>query len=230
MRIFNADGSEAEACGNGLRCLVIYAISRGVISKEISEVVIETISGLRKAKVLTSIGNKTSIQVSMGKPEFDPIKIPIVTVPGRGNLLDINMMTDYPVTLSDMELSLTFVAMGNPHAIFFQMQPVTEFPLCNVGPMIENNELFPNRTNFEVARVIDHNSIEVRVWERGVGETLSCGSGACAVAVASLVLLKTSNPVLIKLPGGILEVDWNGIGEVLLSGPAEIVFDGEWLD
>ena len=230
MRIFNTDGSEAEACGNGLRCLVRYAISRGVIGKETSEVVIETITGLRKARILTNMGDKTSIQVSMGKPEFDPIKIPVVIVPDRGKLLDINMMTDYPVTIGDMELPLTFVAMGNPHAIYFQKQAVTEFPLSNVGPAIENNELFPNRTNFEVARIIDHSSIEVRVWERGVGETLSCGSGACAVAVTSLVLNYISNPVVIKLPGGILQVDWNGIGEVLLSGPAEIVYDGEWLN
>ncbi|UCG55070.1 MAG: diaminopimelate epimerase [Dehalococcoidia bacterium] len=230
MRIFNADGSESEACGNGLRCLVRYAISKGVINKNASEVTIETITSVRKAKILTSINDKTRIQVSMGKPEFDISKIPIAILPGKEKLLDINMISDYPINIGDMELFLCFVSMGNPHAVYFQKQPVVEFPLSNIGPAIERHELFPNRTNFEVAKVIDRDSIEVRVWERGVGETLACGSGACAVAVASQVLDYTSNPVVIKQPGGTLEVDWSGTGEAFLDGPAEIVFHGDWPD
>jgi diaminopimelate epimerase len=132
--------------------------------------------------------------------------------------------------IDDRELLLSFISMGNPHAVYFQQQPVTEFPLSVIGPAVERHELFPSRVNFEVARVINRSLIEVRVWERGVGETLACGSGACAVAVASQMLDYTNSPVAIELPGGTLEVEWDGAGEVLLSGPAEIVFSGDWPD
>lgn len=230
MRIFNADGSEAEACGNGLRCLVRYAVNRGIVDSKAEEINIETIAGLRKAKLFTGMGNETKIQVDMGKPEFDAAKIPVATVPGRGKLVDIKLIAEYPVAIDDRELLLNFVAMGNPHAVYFQQQPVAEFPLSSVGPAVERHKLFPNRINFEVARVINRRLIEVRVWERGVGETLACGSGACAVAVAARLLDYTNNPVSIKLPGGILEVDWDRAGEVMLSGPAEEVFCGEWPD
>ena len=230
MRIFNTDGSEAEACGNGLRCLVRYALDKGYINHEAGEVNIETIAGLRKAKLFTGTGGEIKIQVNMGKPEFDAVKIPVAVEPGRGKLVDIILIAEYPVIIDNRELLLSFIAMGNPHAVYFQQQPVSEFPLSNIGPAVERHKLFPNRVNFEVARVINCRLIEVRVWERGVGETLACGSGACAVAVAARLLDYTYNPVSIKLPGGILEVDWDRAGEVMLSGPAEIVFNGEWPD
>ncbi|MFH1662575.1 MAG: diaminopimelate epimerase [Chloroflexota bacterium] len=230
MHIFNADGSEAEACGNGIRCLVSYAVNRGFINKEAGVVTIETIAGLRKARLFTGTGNETKIQVGMGKPEFDASKIPVAVVPGRGNLLDIKLITEYPISIGEMELKLCFAGMGNPHAVYFQQQSVAEFQLSHIGPAVEMNALFPNRVNFEVVRVINRKLMEMRVWERGVGETLACGSGACAVAVISQMLGYTDNPVAIKLPGGTLEVEWNGAGEVLLSGPAEIVFSGEWPD
>ena len=120
--------------------------------------------------------------------------------------------------------------MGNPHAVYFWQHPVSEFPLSRLGPKVENLPIFPNRVNFEVARVISRREIEARVWERGVGETLACGSGACAIAVAAHLYGYIDNKVDIKLPGGVLGVDWNGAGEVFLSGPAEIVFNGEWSD
>lgn len=230
MHIFNADGSEAEACGNGLRCLVRYAASRGFFGNEAEGVNIETISGVRKARLLTVTDKETNIQVAMGKPEFDAAKIPVAVVPGRGKLLDINLITEYPLMIDDRELLLSFISMGNPHAVYFQQQPVTEFPLSVIGPAVERHELFPSRVNFEVARVINRSLIEVRVWERGVGETLACGSGACVVAVASQMLDYTNSPVAIELPGGTLEVEWDGAGEVLLNGPAEIVFSGDWPD
>jgi diaminopimelate epimerase len=230
MHIFNADGSEAEACGNGIRCLVRYAASRGFFDNEAEDITIATIAGVRKAKLFTGIGNETKIQVGMGKPEFYAAKIPVAVVPGRGKLLDIKLITEYPLMIDDRELLLSFIAMGNPHAVYFQQQPVAEFSLSVVGPAVERHELFPSRVNFEVARVINRNLIEVRVWERGVGETLACGSGACAVAVAGQMLDYTDSPVAIKLPGGTLEVEWDRAGEVLLSGPAEVVFSGEWPD
>jgi diaminopimelate epimerase len=139
-------------------------------------------------------------------------------------------MLQYPVCIDGLELQLNLVSMGNPHAIHFCQHPVSDFPLSQLGPKVEYLEIFPNRTNFEVARVINPQQIEVRVWERGVGETLACGSGACAVAVAAQLHGYIGNKVDIKLPGGILQVEWDGSREVMLSGPAEKVFTGEWQD
>ena len=230
MRLFNADGSEAEACGNGLRCLVKYAVDRGLVDSDADEAMIETIAGIRRAKFFMEAGKTTMIQVSMGKPEFDASKIPVAMEKGKGDIFDITLITNYPLSLEGSELRLSFVAMGNPHAINFQQQPVSEFPLPRIGPAIEKDKLFPKRVNFEVASVINRNSIDVRVWERGVGETLACGSGACAVAVAAQLLGYIDNPVNINLPGGTLEVSWDRAGEVLLSGPVVTVFSGEWPD
>lgn len=230
MRVFNADGSETEACGNGLRCLVKYIVDRGLVDSGTDGITIETIAGLRKARLLTEAGEVARIQVGMGKPEFDAAKIPVAIVPGRGKLVDIKLITDYPITVEGSQLRLSFVAIGNPHAVCFQQQPVSEFPLSQLGPLIEQHQLFPNRVNFEVASIVSRRRIDVRVWERGVGETLACGSGACAVTVVAQLLGYTDNPVEVKLPGGILEVEWDGAGEVLLSGPAETVYTGEWPD
>jgi len=230
MRVFNADGSEAEACGNGLRCLVKYAIDQGLANAKVDEVRVETIAGIRKARLIKQAGKVTKIQAGMGIPEFDAHKIPVALKSKRGRIVDIKLTADYPLTIEDKELRLSFISMGNPHAVCFQKQPVSQFPLSRLGPIIEKHELFPNRANFEVASVISRKQIDVRVWERGAGETLACGSGACAVAVVAQLLDYINNPVEIKLPGGTLEVDWDRAGEVLLSGPAEIVFTGEWPD
>ena len=135
---------------------------------------------------------------------------------------------NYPVTVDGKALLLNFVSMGNPHAVYFWQQPVSDFPLSQLGPKVERLAIFPNRVNFEVANVISRQQIEARVWERAVGETLACGSGACAIAVAAQLHGYIDNKVDIKLPGGILQVEWDGVGEVLLSGPAEVVFSGEW--
>ena len=227
MRILNSDGSEAEACGNGLRCLVKYVIDRGLANTEAKEITVETIAGVRKSR-LTKEDKVTKIQVGMGKPEFEAKNIPVAIEPGKGDLVDIKLISSYPLVVEGRELSLNFVSMGNPHAIYFWNRPLPDFPLSRLGPAVEKHSLFPNRVNFEVAHVISRREIEVRVWERGVGETLGCGSGACTVAVCAQLLGYTGSRVDIKLPGGILEVEWDMVGEVLLSGPAETVFSGEW--
>ena len=177
MRVFNADGSEAEACGNGLRCLVKYAVDNDFVDSDAEELSVETISGIRKARLLEKRGGSSFIQTGMGKPELEAARVPVITEPKKGKIVDI-MLSDYPLTADGEELRLSFVAMGNPHAVYFQQQPVEEFPLPRLGPLVENNEIFPKRINFEVVRVIDRRRIDVRVWERGVGETLACGSGA----------------------------------------------------
>ncbi len=230
MRIFNADGSEAEACGNGIRCLVKYAVTKGLVNAGVRQIRVETIAGIRKARLATESGRGVKVQVGMGAPEFDVGRIPVAVEPGRGKIVDQRLIADYPLTIEGTKLRLSFVSMGNPHAVHFQSQPVADFPLSCLGPAVEKNKLFPKRVNFEAARVLSRKQIEIRVWERGVGETLGCGSGACAVAVAAQLLDYADQRVEIKLPGGVLEAGWDGVGEVLLSGPAEIVFSGEWPD
>ncbi|MGD9117525.1 MAG: diaminopimelate epimerase [Dehalococcoidia bacterium] len=223
MRMFNPDGSEAEACGNGLRCLVRYALDKGVVDTKATEISVETIAGIRKARLLTQ-GNKTIIQVGMGQPRFGAKEIPVTLETSLAEPI-----LDYPLTVGDRKLSLSFVSMGNPHAVCFVEQPVAEFPLAQIGPKVEKHPMFPQRTNFEVARVLGQGQLEARVWERGAGETLACGSGACAIAViARIAKMHNCNKFDIRLPGGMLSVEWDGKGEVRLSGPAEIVLSGEW--
>ena len=230
MRIFDTDGSEAEACGNGIRCLAKYIYEKELISHEIARISVETISGIREIK-LSKRGDKLiGIQANMGKPEFRAEEIPVVLKQGESNIVDIKSMLSYPVIIDGTDLLLNLVSMGNPHAVYFCQHPVSDFPLSEIGPEVEYLAIFPNRVNFEIARVLSRKQIEARVWERGVGETLACGSGACAITVAAQLLGYVDNKVDIKLPGGALDLEWNGDGEVLLSGPAEIVFNGEWPD
>ena len=165
----------------------------------------------------------------MGRPHFRADEIPVTIKPDAEKVVDIISMLSCPVTVSDRELRLHFVSMGNPHAVYFWQHPVADFPLSCLGPEIEQHKIFPKRVNFEVARVISQGEIEVRVWERGVGETLACGTGACAVAVAAQKLGYAEKKVAMKLAGGNLDVEWDGVGEVLLGGPAEIAFTGVWL-
>jgi diaminopimelate epimerase len=227
MRIFNPDGSEAEACGNGLTCLAKYVVNRGLADIRTQEILVETIAGIRKARINRAKGKLVKIQVSMGTPKLGAKDIPVAIEDARG-LVDIKSMLSYPVIIDGRELLLNFVSMGNPHAVYFCQHPVSDFPLSQIGPKVEHLPIFLNRVNFEVAHVVNRQQIEARVWERGVGETLACGSGACAVAVAAQLRGYINNKVNIKLPGGILAVEWGGVGEIFLSAPAEIVFNGEW--
>lgn len=222
LRMFNPDGSEAEACGNGLRCFAKYAVESGLVGS--AEFMVETLAGTRSVRTQAEKG----VQVAMGIPTFDPTAIPVVVE--RRDKQDPTPVLDYPITIGDSELRISCVSMGNPHAVCFLNEPITDFPLAEVGPRVEHHHMFPNRVNFAVANVISQNEIRARVWERGAGETLSCGSGACAIAVTAQSKGLIDNRVDIGLPGGTLTVDWNGVGEVLLSGPAEVVFYGVWKD
>jgi len=218
MRIFNSDGSEAEVCGNGLRCLARYVIDCGLAEAD-EELTVETTAGVKRIKPHSD----GRFQVDMGTPMFRPEEIPIVAA------VDIIPVVDYPVNAGGRELLLTFVSMGNPHGVCF-VQDLADFPLSELGPIMQHHELFPQRLNFEIARVVSRGEIIARVWERGAGETLSCGSGACAVAVAAQLHGYVGSQVDVVLPGGRLNVMWDGEGEVYLSGTAELVFTGEWPD
>lgn len=225
MSMFNPDGSEAEACGNGIRCFGKYLIDNGLSSAY--ELTIETLAGIRTLWPTVVNNEITTIKVNMGIPQVEPSKIPVLVnvVPS-----DVTPLTRYLLTIKGMPLILHFVSMGNPHAILFMELPVNSFDLLEIGPHVENDKMFPLRTNFEIVNIVDRHSIQARVWERGAGETLSCGSGACAIAVASMLLDYIDSPVNIKLPGGTLVIEWDKKGEVFLSGPVKIVFKGEWPD
>jgi len=229
MRIFNTDGSEAKTCGNGLGCLVKYFADRGSANSGTKEISVETVTGIRRAKVYKVTGKVTKVQTGMGKPEFGDKDIPVIIGQGEGNVVDIKSMMTYSMTIDGKELCLSLVSMGNAHAVYFCHHPVSDFPLSRLGPRVEQRKIFPKGVNFEVARVLNRQQIEARVWEKGVGETLACGSGACAITVAARLQGYIDNKVAIKLPGGILGVEWDGVGEVFLNGPAETVFTGEWL-
>ncbi len=230
MCVFNPDGSEAEACGNGIRCMAKYAFEKSLIGAQAGQILVETVAGIRKVNLFKKEGRLICSQVGMGKPMFRAKDIPVVIRGTKGSILNIKSMRGYPVTVGGTNLLLNLVSMGNPHAVYFWQRPVADFSLSQIGPKVEHLAIFPNRVNFEVARVVSRQQIEARVWERGVGETLACGRGACAIAVAAPLYGYIDNKVNIKLPGGILGVDWDRVGEVLLSGPAEIVFTGEWSD
>ena len=227
MRILDADGSEAEACGNGIRCLAKYVFEKGVIDKNAEKVLIETLSGIRTVKLYKENSRLIDIQANMGEPRFNAEDIP-VNVKNEKGTVDIKPMLSYQTTLDGVSLSLNLVSMGNPHAVYFQKEPVAFFPLAQIGPKVECLTIFPKRTNFEVVRVINRKQVEARTWERGVGETLACGSGACAIIAAGQVLGYLDSKVEVRVIGGTLGVEWNGKGEILLSGPAEIIFAGNF--
>ncbi len=230
MRVFNSDGTEAEACGNGTRCLVKYVADNGLVPAGAEEITIATLAGIRKARVHRSSGKVTSVTVAMGKPAFSAGDIPVIIESGQGSISKTKSMINCTINIDGQKLALNLVSMGNPHAVCFAPNPVADFPLLVLGPKVERHVIFPKRANFEIVRVLNRKEIEARVWERGAGETLACGSGACAIAVAGQLLGYVDSEVSVKLPGGTLQVAWDGTGEVFLSGPAEIVFSGEWPD
>ena len=226
MRMFNADGSEGEMCGNGIRCFAKYAIERRIVLSAVQSLKVETMAGLRTIAPEYQGDKVIGARVSMGPPGLDPQDLPVILAASpdyeRGPVLN------YPCRVDGLELALTFVSMGNPHAVAFLDQSVDEFPLHTIGPKVENLPMFPRRVNFEVVNVNGEGRVTARVWERGSGETMACGTGACAIAVAARLQGLSQGPVDITLPGGILNIDWDGEGEVFLEGPAEEVFSGEW--
>lgn len=227
MRIINPDGSEAETCGNGLRCFTRYVVENKQKGRERS-ITIETVAGIKKATPYIKKGLVKSVKLLMGKPSFELIDLPAVLADFKGRVPVIN----YPLNIAKKSLTLTFISMGNPHVVHFlkEGEKVDKFPLLQIGPIMENHAYFPRRTNFEIAQVIDKKTIHARVWERGAGATLSCGSGACAIAAAAKLQGLIGDEVDIILPGGKLTLSWDGKGEVILKGPVEEVFRGDWKD
>ena len=227
MRMFNADGSEGEMCGNGIRCFAKYAIERGIAQTDNAEIRVETLAGIRTVMPVTQDNKVVRARVAMGAPRLEPGEVPVVLDATLGEKAG-KAVLNYPLQIGDTALKLSFVSMGNPHAVAFIDQPVDEFPLHTIGPQVEHHSVFPRRVNFEIVNVEDNKRLKARVWERGSGETMACGTGACAIAVASRLIGLIDDSVNITLPGGTLKISWGGEGEVYLEGDAIEVFEGEW--
>lgn len=218
MRMFNADGSEGKMCGNGIRCVAKYVYDNGMTDKEV--ITVETLSGIKTLQLAVSEGRVQAVTVDMGSPVLTPSQIPVKCEGDR--------MINQPVSVGGKEYYITCVSMGNPHAVVFTEEEVTALNLEKTGPLFENHEIFPDRVNTEFIHVIDEKTIDMRVWERGSGETLACGTGACASVVACVLNHKTEDEVLVHLLGGDLEVRYDREkNTVLLTGPAEFICTGE---
>jgi len=217
MRMFNSDGSEAEMCGNAIRCVGKYVYDNGLTEK--TSLSIETRAGIKQLDMTVKNGKVELVRVDMGEPILSPADIPVIS--------DKTRFISQPVNVNGGIYSVTCVSMGNPHAVVY-VSEVDAFPVDKVGPKMENHFLFPKRINVEFAQVIDKDIIKMRVWERGAGETMACGTGACAVLVASVLNGLTRRKATVRLLGGDLSVEWNEFeNHVYMAGPAVKVFDGE---
>ncbi len=218
MDMYNADGSQGAMCGNGIRCVAKYAYDHGIVNKK--EITVATKSGIKTLELTVGEDDKvTLVKVNMGRPELTAAQIPVVA--------ETEKVIDAPITVDGTEYHMTAVSMGNPHAVVC-VDDVEHFPLETVGPKFEHHSCFPDRVNTEFIHVIDRKNVQMRVWERGAGETWACGTGACAVAVACILNGYTDREVTIHLRGGDLEICWDEESQdVYMTGPATTVFDGE---
>ena len=219
MRMFNADGSEGEMCGNGIRCVAKYVYDHKMTDK--TEISVETKAGIKYLDLTVEDEKVTKVKVDMGEPILEPKKIPVRSEKKR--------VVNEPIAVAEKTWNMTCVSMGNPHAVVF-VEDTGSLEIEKYGPLFENHELFPNRTNTEFVQVLNRNEINMRVWERGSGETLACGTGTCASVVACILNGYTDEKVLVHLLGGDLEIEYEKTtNHVFMTGPAETVFEGDQL-
>lgn len=219
MVMYNADGSRGAMCGNGIRCVAKYVYDNGLTDK--TSMTIESMGAVKYIDVQVENGRVVSARVDMGKPILQSAEIPVIC--------DREKAINMPINVGGVDYKMTCVSMGNPHAVVFIDKSPKDFSLEQVGPLFENNKVFPDRTNTEFAYVVDRKNIEMRVWERGSGETLACGTGTCATVVAAILNGYVDNDVTVHLIGGDLQIQWSGNEDdsVFMTGPAETVFSGE---
>lgn len=218
MRVFNSDGSEPQMCGNGIRCFAKYVFEKKLINKDI--ISIETNGGVKVVSLVLKGNEVIAVEVDMGQPILKRSLIPV-------NGPEMDKVIDEEIDIMGTKFKATYVSMGNPHAVIF-VDDLDVIDLSYIGPLIENNEKFPQRINVEFVKVVKPSEIAIRVWERGSGETLACGTGACAVAVAGFISGRVERKQLVHLPGGNLQIEWQeDDSHVIMTGPAEIVYEGE---
>lgn len=219
MRIFNADGSEARMCGNGSRCVGKFLYDKGLTAS--TSIRLETLAGIRDLDLHLSGGEVDTVTVDMGAPEIDPARIPVVS--------SSLSMVEAPVPTSRGEIRITAVSMGNPHGVAF-FNDLADVDFDCLGPELERHPMWPDRANIEFAEIVGPDEIRMRVWERGSGETMACGTGACAVAVVAAMTGRTGRRVRVHLRGGDLDIEWDGpTGRVKMTGPATTVFEGRYI-
>ena len=217
MDMYNSDGSRGAMCGNGIRCVAKYVYDYGLTHK--TSITVNTASGIKYLDLTIENGKAVQIRVNMGTPILEASKIPVI--------YEKEKVIDEPIVAGNKEYRITAVSMGNPHAVTY-IDDVKGLDIEKIGPQFEHHSIFPDRVNTEFVKVLDRNTVEMRVWERGSGETLACGTGACAVAVASILNGYTEDEVTVKLLGGDLKIYWDRKENlVYMTGPAEVVFDGE---
>ncbi|MCD8019723.1 MAG: diaminopimelate epimerase [Clostridiales bacterium] len=220
MDIYNSDGSQAEMCGNGIRCVGKYVYDNGLTDK--TEITVDTLAGIKHLDLTVEEGKVSLVRVNMGEPILAPDKIPV--------RYENDPVVDVPINVNGRLYHITCVSVGNPHAVVF-MNHVNDLDLAVIGPFFENHTRFPKRINTEFVEVLDRNTVNMRVWERGAGEALACGTGACATTVACILNGKTENKVTVHLKGGELEVEWDReSNQIYMTGTATSVFDGELLE
>ena len=216
MDMYNADGSRSEMCGNGIRCVGKYVYDYGLTDQ--TEIAIETLAGIKYLTLVPENGRIKEVSVDMGSPELVPHKIPVDS--------DKDILVGEPIVVDGQTYHMTCVSMGNPHAVVF-VDSTKDFPLEQVGPAMECHAMFPNRVNAEFIQVLNRKEVNMRVWERGTGETLACGTGACASTVACILNDLTEDEITLHLLGGDLRVFWDqDQNRVIMTGPATTVFDG----
>lgn len=220
MEMYNADGSRSEMCGNGIRCVAKYVYDYGLTDKK--NISVETLGGIKYLELTVKAGKVVLVKVDMGSPVLTPAKIPVLAKEGLDKIVNDGII------VKGQSYNMTCVSMGNPHAVVY-IEDVQGLNIEEIGPGFEYHERFPNRINTEFVHVIDRQTVVMRVWERGSGETLACGTGACAVAVASILNGYTDNKVKVQLLGGNLQIEWDrSADKVYMTGPATVVFDGEY--
>jgi len=217
MRIFNPDGSEAQMCGNATRCVARYLFEQGIVLRE--QIRINTLAGIILPEIILNNGKFAAVKVDMGEPRLERGEIPMTGPPGQ--------VINEPLAVSDHVWQITAVSMGNPHCLIFVDDP-ENVPLTQWGPPIENHPSFPERTNVEFVQVLSRTEIKIRVWERGAGATLACGTGSCATLVGSVLNGLTDKKAVVHLALGTLSIDWAKDNHVYMTGPAEEVFCGDF--
>lgn len=217
MEMYNADGSRAEMCGNGIRCVGKFVYDKGLTDK--TEISIISFDKIKYLTLYIENGKVSTVRVNMGTPEFKAVNIPVLS--------DSEQVLDEEIEVKGRTFKMTCVSMGNPHAVVF-IDDVKKLEIEQIGPFFEKHERFPKRTNTEFVQLVDKNHVKMRVWERGTGETLACGTGCCATAAACVLNGFTENKVTVELPGGELFIEWNREENLIfMTGPAETVFEGE---